>query len=182
LAEQIFFIDSEVVIRILEALMGDEGAKTRWLLSLYAIDTLLKQFALNLEGKRTLIKGMLKGFEHELGADIPLKRALGDKYRRERRRVENILNEANEELGLKPLTLHLRECYARYAPVVADLSSCEKAGQLEEPITRLLVHFIHMHANRIFASRQRLHEFVLYDFLDRFYESTQARRAKGDNE
>lgn len=36
--------------------------------------------------------------------------------------------------------------------------------------------YIHMHCNRLFSSRQRMNEWVIYDFLYQYYRSQVARR------
>jgi thiopeptide-type bacteriocin biosynthesis protein len=58
---------------------------------------------------------------------------------------------------------------------VAELKACETAGRLSRPLTELASSYIHMHANRMLRSAQRAQELVLYDFLNRLYESRAAR-------
>lgn len=176
LAEELFHADSEALLSILEALPGDEGSNTRWLLSLRAIDILLTHFGFDLEGKRAAMKEICQVFSYEFEANLQLKHQLGHKYRRERKRIENILNPANDEASNVRLGLVVLEHYSsRLAPVIARLKAFAETGQLHWPIKKLLPHFTHMHANRFFRSAQRAQEFIVYDFLRRFYESRLAQ-------
>ena len=53
------------------------------------------------------------------------------------------------------------------------------AYTLEEPPffrTKLMGSYIHMLINRLFKSKQRLHEMVIYDFLFRYYKSEIAKK------
>jgi hypothetical protein len=59
--------------------------------------------------------------------------------------------------------------------VAAELHAAEQAGQLTVPLTELALSYLHMHANRLLRAAQRAQELVLYDFLERFYESQAAR-------
>ena len=42
-------------------------------------------------------------------------------------------------------------------------------------IDSLLASYIHMMMNRLFKSKNRLHELVLYEFLYRYYKGEQAK-------
>jgi hypothetical protein len=42
--------------------------------------------------------------------------------------------------------------------------------------------YLHLHANRVLRSAQRVQEMVLYDFLARLYDSRSARSAPGNQE
>ena len=181
LAEEIFHADSEAVLSIVETLAGDEGEIARWQLSLRAIDDFLNDFGLNLEAKQAVIKGIREEYGREFRDLVHLERQLGDKYRKERTSVERVLSQdmnSDSAESLQPGLSALHRRSARVVPIVARLQAFERTGELQQSIPELLQHFTHMHANRIFRSTQRAHEFVLYAFLDRFYESSIARRQK----
>jgi hypothetical protein len=64
--------------------------------------------------------------------------------------------------------------------VTANLLDEERAGRLSLPVVELAPSYLHMHANRMLRSAQRMHELVLYDFLYRCCESRASRqRASG---
>jgi hypothetical protein len=65
----------------------------------------------------------------------------------------------------------------RLAPIAAALREREEAGQLV--VADLALSFAHMHVNRLLRSAQRRQELVLYEFLDRLYESRAARARSG---
>jgi len=64
------------------------------------------------------------------------------------------------------------------APLVKDLVTASRDGELTHPISALAPSFVHMHLNRVLRSAHRQQEFVIYDFLHRLYEA-QLSRAGG---
>lgn len=181
LAEQLFYVDSEAALAIIELLAGDEGADARWRLALRGMDVLLSDLGLDLNARWVVIKQARAAFGAEFRAETTgLKHQLGGKFRKERKALEGLLDPANDaDSPLQPGFLVLQRRSEQLAPLVAELKACETAGRLSRPLTELAGSYIHMHANRMLRSAQRAQELVLYDFLSRLYESRAARgRAK----
>ena len=181
LAERIFHADSRAVLEIVELLSGDEGADARWRLTLRGIDMLLADLGFDSETKAAVMKQARLAFGQEFRADTTyLKHQLGDKFRKERKSLTALLDRAgDEESPLQPGLLALDRRSERLAPIIADLKAREQAGGLSRPLTELAASYIHMHANRLLRSAQRAQELVIYDFLNRIYESEAARKRKG---
>ncbi|HEY6119368.1 MAG TPA: lantibiotic dehydratase, partial [Pyrinomonadaceae bacterium] len=177
LAEQLFYLDSEAVLEIIEMLEpGDEGADERWRLTLCGIDCLLTDFGFDLENKRTVLKQVRDAFGKEFRVDKTLVGQLSEKYRKERKSLETLLNsDHNAESSLSPGLAVLRHRSEQLVPLVAELKSHERSGKLSVPLVELASSYVHMHANRLLRSVQRQQELVLYDLLSRFYESQAAR-------
>jgi thiopeptide-type bacteriocin biosynthesis protein len=180
LAEQIFQADSEAVLAILEMLEeGDAGADERWRLALRGIDFLLEDFGFGLDEKRPLLDAARIEFAKDLRAVETVKRSLGDRFRKEARNLERLLDPANdEESPLSPGLVLLRSRSARLVPLVAELKVRERAGRLSQPIQAIAPSYVHMHLNRMLRSGHRNQELVLYDFLGRLYESRAARAGR----
>ncbi|MDQ2869504.1 MAG: lantibiotic dehydratase, partial [Acidobacteriota bacterium] len=177
LAERIFQADSEAALEILDMLEeGDEGADERWRLTLRGIHTLLEDFGFDLEGKRALLDGMRRGPAKELRSDESVKRGLGDRFRKESRSLEPLLDpERDAESPLAPGLAVLRGRSGRLAPLILELKAREQAGRLSQPHAALAPSYVHMHVNRLLRSAHRSQELVLYDFLARLYESRAIR-------
>lgn len=178
LAEQISQVDSEAVLEILDLLEeGDEGEDERWRLALLGIDRLLEDFGFDREAK-----GRLMHRPHdqvrELRAADAFRRALGDRFRKESRSLDLLLDPGREsQSSLAPGIAVLQRRSERLIPVVEKLKSLEAAGRLSQPVAAIAPSHVHMHANRLLRSGHRNQEIVLYDFLRRLYE-TQAARAR----
>ena len=107
------------------------------------------------------------------------KRGLGDRFRKESRNLDRLLDATpDEEAPLSPGLAVLRGRSDRLAPLIAGLKTNEQAGRLLQPLTAIAPSYVHMHVNRMLRSAHGNQEFVLYDFLARIYES-RAIRARG---
>jgi thiopeptide-type bacteriocin biosynthesis protein len=177
LAEKLFHFDSEAALEIIEMLEpGDEGADERWRLTLCGIDRLLTDFGFDLDIKRRVMKQVRESFGKEFRVDRTLLGQLSEKYRKERKSLENLFNrDHDEESSLSPGLAVFRRRSELFAPVVAKLKSHERSRRLSAPLVELASSYVHMHANRLLRSAQRQQELVLYDLLSRFYESQAAR-------
>ena len=58
---------------------------------------------------------------------------------------------------------------------VNEILKLENDKQLAVSVDNLLISYIHMFMNRLFRSKQRLHEMVIYGFLFRYYRSQLAQ-------
>jgi thiopeptide-type bacteriocin biosynthesis protein len=178
LAEQIFHADSEAVLAILAAVeRGDEGLEERWRLALRGMDALLGDLGLDPDDRRGVIRRARESFAAEAQEDGPLRGQLGERFRKERRELEALLDPSRDaDSALSPGFAILRARSAAIAPFAAELRSREAAGRLTIPLAEIATSLLHLHANRLLRSAQRAQEFVLYDFLARLYDSQAARR------
>jgi thiopeptide-type bacteriocin biosynthesis protein len=176
LSEELFRHDSEAVLGIVRTLWGDEGLDARWRLALYGIDRLLDDFGLDLERKRAWSRGCRDGFARELDVRGQTKRALGERYRAERKALDELLGlEEGDDHPLAPGVQLLRERSRRLAPLIERLRAREQ--RLSVSLDDLLWSYAHMHANRLLRGAHRAQELVLYDLLDHVYASRLARAA-----
>jgi thiopeptide-type bacteriocin biosynthesis protein len=176
LAEHLFHADSEAVLAIVERLAGDAGADARWRLTLRGIDLLLQDLGFDSATQHRVIRQVRESFAAEFRVDKHFTSRLAEKYRNDRKRLDALFDPIYESAGaLAPGFALLHQRSAALAPVVEQLRAGEAAGQLAQPLTSLAASYIHMHANRLLRSAQRAQELVLYDFLDRTYESRLAR-------
>jgi len=181
LAEQLFQVDSEAVLELLELLPGDEGADARWRLLLCGMDGLLSDLGLDLEARLQLTTALCEGFGREFQVDRSVERRMNERFRKERRGLEELLGSrrANTPVLAKGLEV-LRRRSDKLAPIVAGLEELEAAGRLEVPISELAGSFLHMHANRMARSAARAQELMLYALLSRHHASQAARQRKAE--
>jgi thiopeptide-type bacteriocin biosynthesis protein len=177
IAEHLFQADSEAALAIVEQFPEDPRADARWRLTLWGMDLLLSDLGLDLHAKLAVLKRARDGFAKEFRVDAGLRRDLGDRYRQARASLEALPELSGQEQGALALGVAaLRRRSERTAAVTAKLIAAERAGRLSLPVTEVATSYLHMHANRMLRSAQRMHEVVLYDFLYRCCESRASRQ------
>ncbi|MGS2764959.1 thiopeptide-type bacteriocin biosynthesis protein [Sinomicrobium sp. M5D2P9] len=179
LAESLFFYDSEMIAEFLSMIEGDEGEELRWLFSLRAMDSLLDSFMYSEEEKLHVMKMLKTGFGEEFGMGRPLKKQLDGKYREQRKKIDEFMVfRAADNPDYAPILEILEQKKKCIIPVVQGILKYNEEKTLEVPLNDLMGSYIHMLMNRLFKSKNRMHEMVCYDFLYRYYRSSIARKQK----
>ncbi len=177
-AEVLFFHDSQMIVEMLDMITGDEGEKYRWLFGARDIDTLLDDFGYSLEEKMDLLAILKENFGREFGIDKNLRDQLKNKFRTEKPSLEIVLDRSQDEGNeMVPLYDLLAKRSQAVQPIAAEIR-----GVLEKKkrqVNELMGSYIHMTMNRLFRSRQRVHELVMYDFLYNYYRSEVAKKKYG---
>lgn len=179
-AEDLFWIDSETTTSFLDSIVGDEGEKVRWMFAFKSIDMILTDFGLTNEQKQIFMGKSSKSFAGEFGMNKNLKLQLDQKFRGVNPDIQLIMSINKENAGeYLPLVELLEQRTIRIIKIVADIKKIENTDNGGD-IHNLLSSYIHMLMNRIFRSKQRLHEMVVYDFLHRYYKSKIAREKSNE--
>ncbi len=179
LAERLFHADSDAVLGIVELLEGDAGADARWRLALRGADRILEDAGYDLEGKLRIMRRARESFGREFSVGKHMGKQLGNKYRAELASIEALVvrDPARDEASeLAPGFEILEQRSQVWRPVFDELRARDGRGELAPTLEEVVWSYIHMHVNRLLRSAQRAQELVLYDFLNRFYESQRARR------
>jgi thiopeptide-type bacteriocin biosynthesis protein len=181
-AERLFQIDSEAVLSMLADLSGEELADHRWQAALRGVDQMLDDLGFDLKGKIDVLSGARSSLMTELNAPPAVEHQLGDRFRKERRSLEALLDRATDvssPIASALSALHVRSEQLR--PIVASLRGMAQTGRLSRSLESLAVSYIHMHTNRILRAAGKAQELVIYDFLVRLYQSQSARAATRDH-
>lgn len=178
LAEKVFHADSESTLEIIEMLEpGDAGLDERWKLTCAGMDLLLEDFGFGLKEKHSLLQRARDGFFKEFGGEKYLAIQLGDKFRKERKDLSDLLAyKAEHPLSPGIDVFHQRSF--RFKPIFTKLRELEQSGNLTASLHDIALSFLHMHANRLLRSAQRQQELIIYDLLTRHYDSLVARERK----
>jgi thiopeptide-type bacteriocin biosynthesis protein len=176
LCESLFHVDSDAVLEIVRGLDGDAGAEIRWRLALHGIDRLLEDFGFDLPRKYVLLRESARFSAREFGFEGAAKESVLDKYRRERAAIERALAGAAADGAGLPGAGAFQIRSERSQRLVARLRQLGAEGKLETPVHAIAGSLMHMHVNRILRSSARAQETILYQFLDRYYDSQLARR------
>lgn len=173
--ETLFFIDSLAIMNYLKEFEDSDNNSLRWLWGVKCIDTLFMIFGLKLADKCEFCEKSSNGFFNEFHISKQMKQQLKDKYRKEISVLEKTLNGTNKDYNF-PGIKHI-EWYSQQAVLVTQNIQEEfKTNRSEILLSNLLNNLVHMHFNRLFRTKQRMHEFVIYNFLDKFYKSQMARQ------
>ncbi|MEN8154744.1 MAG: thiopeptide-type bacteriocin biosynthesis protein [Acidobacteriota bacterium] len=176
LSEEFFCYDSEMVLKILSVVNGDDGENLRWLFGLNAIDQLLSDFKFDLKSKLDLINKLRNGFGLEFRENKNTRKQLEKKFRSQRSSVTNIINgNDNSTKNNKTINKIISARSERSERLLELIISLYKNDNLKSNFPNFIESYLHMMVNRLFRTNQRLHEFVLYDFLVRYYKSEIAK-------
>ncbi|RAJ80327.1 thiopeptide-type bacteriocin biosynthesis protein [Chitinophaga dinghuensis] len=165
-SESVFHIDSDFVLAITQLLDEEAGEDYRWKLGVVGTDQLLDIFGFTMEEKSKYMQQLQQGFFLEFKGNKALQQLLNDKYRKESAELHTMLS---GELPEEVLAL-MEQRKVRMQSAIAAQGNIEKY--------ELLSSYIHMFLNRFLLAGQRKHELVIYHFLDRYYQSQQARMKK----
>lgn len=180
LAETLFFHDSRMIVAVLDNLAGDEGEQIRWLFGIRALDTLLDDFRFDMQRKLDLLTILKENFGREFGINKGLRDQLKTKFRNERESIATVLDRSQDEGNeIKLLFDILAEKSKALEPLVEEILDLHQKEQLRPPLNDMMGSYIHMMLNRLFKSKQRVHEMVIYDFMYNHYRSELAKQKYG---
>jgi thiopeptide-type bacteriocin biosynthesis protein len=174
--ETLFFYDSNMTLELLNLIEGDKGEQYRWHFGCMAVDSLLSDFNYSEREKLDLMERLQLGFGQEFGMNNQLKVQLDKKFRDERNLIRSFLLYENDFYN--PFYKVLEKKSSLSSNVVKKIIGLHQNNKLELELNNLLGSYIHMLLNRIFKSKQRLNEMVIYSLLYRFYRSEIARNRK----
>ena len=174
--ETLFFYDCEMTLALLDIIEGDEGENFRWHFACMTVDNLLTDFELTESEKLELMNNLQYGFGKEFGMNDQLKIQLDKKFRAERQTIRSFLLKENDFYN--PFYQIIEQKSLNTSPIISKIIRLHKSNELYPNRNSLLSSYIHMLLNRIFKSKQRLNEMVVYSLLSRFYKTEIARKKK----
>ncbi|MDR6562160.1 MULTISPECIES: lantibiotic dehydratase [unclassified Arcicella] len=175
--EQLFYHDSQAIVNFIDLLDGsDEGEKYRYLFGLYGVNALLDDFEFSLTQKAELLKNLQAGFFQEFNGNNALNVQLNDKYRLQTSAINQLMNGNEFDEGVADAIAIFKERSAENRKIVAEIREIQANQTSVMTFQEMLPSLIHMYLNRLFISKQRLHELVIYHYLDKYYKSQIARK------
>ncbi|MEX0315615.1 MAG: thiopeptide-type bacteriocin biosynthesis protein [Allomuricauda sp.] len=177
LSEALFYQDSLLVVNFLNMIEGDEGEELRWLFALRVMDAQLNSFTFGDNEKLVLLNMLKTNFGNEFGMSRPLKKQLDDKFRKSRKKIEFFMAfSTSDDSDYQPLIETINMWRDGTKGVITQILMLNREGRLQVDFMDLISSYLHMFMNRLFKSKNRLHELVCYDFLYRYYKSQVARK------
>jgi thiopeptide-type bacteriocin biosynthesis protein len=181
-SEEVFYHDSEASLSIISLVSGGAGELFRWKYAIKSVDKIFEEFGFDLEQKQMIMGNLRSHFGDEFNMDKGLKRQLDKRFREERKTIEGIL-EGNgiDSKENEIINLVLKNRFERNRSTIGNIYSICQKYESGHAFNYLVMSQMHMAINRLFVSKQRFHEMVVYDFLHRIYTSQIARNNKVNN-
>ncbi|GAA4273514.1 thiopeptide-type bacteriocin biosynthesis protein [Aquimarina gracilis] len=171
-SEELFGINSNMIISLLNAINDDENK--RWLWGMKAIDVLLNEFDYNLQEKRDLLLELKTDFGNEFRVNKAIRKQLSMKFRKYRKHIVELLHQESQN----EVDIQLKGYSKAYNQIAKKIALKTGPGNFKKHSDYLMYSYLHMHCNRLFPSKQRMNEWVLYDLLYQHYYSEYARKKK----
>jgi len=168
LSEELFYFDSKSILNFISLIEGDDGERLRWLFALKYIDSFMDSFDLSLEQKIEFSGNCSAGFLKEFGGAKQTKDEINKIYREQKDLIQLFLSEdhaENEEFEImydiiEKARVERKEICQLILEIVNETSDIM--------LFDLLASYIHMSVNRLFRSKQRKNEMVIYNFINKY--------------
>lgn len=170
ISESIFHIDSECILSTLIILEKYKNENFRWMIGIKMIDIFLSDFSLNLKMKQELLKVMNKSFKKEFGFNKFNSKEFNSKFRENKKTIESVLNQTINDPNFADFTTIIKKKSKKIRLIISLINKTQSSPTITD-ISALLSTYIHMLINRLFRSKSRLYEVIIYDFLYRYYTS-----------
>lgn len=167
--ETLFFYDSECTLKFVDLIEGDSGEKIRWMFALLSIDHFLNDFDVKLEGKVKLFNAAKTGFGKEFNRSGRLNKQINEKFVKYESDIESFLNPNLMDEMYAPLLEILTDRSKKNTAVVKQIKQLSKENRLPAYLDNIMLSYVHMICNRIFLTKHRMQEMVVYDFLYKYY-------------
>jgi lantibiotic biosynthesis protein len=167
--ESLFYIDSLVTLQLITALQYSQSSNLTFLWGIRMTDDLLNAFQLTLSEKLTFTDTMRKGYQWEFNADKDTNDKINDKYNTLKNDMQAILNSDDPDGKNKFRYMLLQQKIALQSPIINEILALKSKDALEVEFDTLLFSLIHMMLNRLISVKERMHEFLVYEFLVKYY-------------
>jgi len=174
LSEKMFCYDSLAVMEFLK--IEDLTEEIRWKTGVFSLDQLMNDFQVSIDDKIRLFEQLYQTFmpehvDHSNSEYVQkFKRSLDKKYRENRDFLESVMRQ-NDYTEIKEFI----DPFLRRSENIAELTSLIKKTKSGSAYILLLQDYIHMNMNRIFLTKARMHEFIIYFFMFKTYTSIKHR-------
>jgi thiopeptide-type bacteriocin biosynthesis protein len=183
--ETLFYIDSENILELISQLNNDDvGDLIRLKYACLNIYILMQNFHLEKEKLSSVVSLCQQNYFNEHGGQKELQFLLNDKYRKYRKSIEKLLTIPNLDI-LEEEDQFILNTISKKDKLQAQLINSILEKNIEQnkkiEVVELIQSLIHMHVNRLFKSKQRTYELLVYDFLQRCLKSVEARKHKTES-
>lgn len=167
--ESMFYIDSLVTIQLFTALQFSQSSNLTFLWGVKMTDDLLNAFQFGLAEKLTFTDKMRKGYQWEFNADKDTNDKINTKYNTLKNDMQALLSSDDPDGKNKFRYMLLQQKIALQSPIINEILTSKANDGLQVEFDTLLFSLIHMMLNRLISVKERMHEFLVYEFLVKYY-------------
>lgn len=176
LAETLFCIDSFYCLKILALLQKSSNPLAdRWFSSFILIDNLFDAFKVPIKRRHDILKHLSINYKLEFGFNEYNSKQFNTLFREKKQDIHLILTNQKNEIYYQKLYSYT----TKRKEEIMELNN-EIRQEIKKDKTlnfdNLLMSYIHMTLNRLFASKPRENELIVYNLLHRYYEGVLARK------
>ena len=169
-SEALFHHDSETTLKLIKVLDEVENAEElRWMFCLISIDHLFNDFQTPIDQRIEVLSNFKNSLFKEFQVEKPTIKKLAAKYRSYRKKINQFFDNVNGNEKVVNDYFPLFELLNNRSDLNREI--CPTFERNEFLVRNLLPSYIHMLCNRLFRSKQRANEMVIYDFLIQKYKT-----------
>lgn len=168
-AEQLFFLDSRLVINVVKEISDREIDENRWLYACLGVHALLEAFGFGLKEKLLFLTASLENFLEEYQHADKLIIQLNQKFRSSRQDLSHLIEQY--ESSFEDRIVGFFKCHTlEIKQLLIDSGAEFSANQIGA--------VLHMFCNKLLIGESRGQELLVYHHLSKFYDGRDARERK----
>lgn len=173
-SETLFYYNSEMIVSLFDLIDdNNEGEEIRWLFGIRLIDNFLNDFCLSEPDKLRMIEQLKIGYCAEFNMNRFLKKQLDKKYISNKNKIRQIIElDVDDASELAHLINLIHKKKGLSGSVINNIKNLIDP----ENLNVYLGNQIHMTMNRLFRTKNRLSEMVIYYFLYKHYKASVDKR------
>jgi lantibiotic biosynthesis protein len=172
-SERLAQADSSCALELLSLLgLADRRRDDRWRICLVGVDRWLRDVGLDLDQRLAHARAMSRTLARDQRLADDARHRLGERFRTERPVLGRLLADPQAGDPLAPAIAILDRRSARTAPIIAELADAGDRTQDGGAQHELAAAVVCGWVNRVMRSRDRAHEWAIYELLRRSYEAS----------
>jgi thiopeptide-type bacteriocin biosynthesis protein len=172
-ADRLAQADSNAAVDLLSVLGADNRRQDdRWRICMVGVDQWLRDVGLDLDQRLAHATAMSRALARGQRLADGASRRLGERFRAERLTLGRLLAAPQESDPLAPCMAILDRRTAGTASILAQLADAGDPTQNVRALQELPVPLARDWVNRVMRSRDRAHEWAIYELLRRLYEAS----------
>lgn len=174
-SEELFIIDSELVINLKTILVAEVNKDYEWLLMFKVVTLYMEVFGLQGASAIQFLKERSATFSAIFNTNKLQKRSLIQRYLNNQQVLEQMMNHVGTPFADQ---LSLLQAIEQFRGKLSAWYDKHLAAEPQEIRNELLRSYIHMFILRFSSGKNKLHEHVLFFFLERYYLQQRQRRSQ----
>ncbi|MCT4326831.1 lantibiotic dehydratase [Elizabethkingia anophelis] len=173
-SERLFHFDSEAALKFINSLDAEGyNESVRWKIGIVSLDILLDDFEISIRDRIILFENSYKSFLPEF-VDISNKdyvKSYKKSIDKQHRKYKELLDSLMRKKDYQELEIFATPYTERSQYVSQVVNTIRNNEESIESLLNLLQSYIHMSLNRIFFTKARMHELIIYYFMFQTYNS-----------